>query len=183
MSMIWSVLSAAVQLHKGNSCWNITGGLPVSPSIYHTHSGQLSPEREDTTKTSARWPRTHNPSDVCTAVMSSLLGGWQSAPLWCAPLRVLSRACCFLFCVVWWEADTQTGNESSFDARRGFFQMLHLCLVQGWSRPVPRSLRVPSLALSASARAIVTTSDGSLDLMEMSLPLMCVYMLCLRAAL
>lgn len=111
MSMIWSVLSVAVQLHKGNSCWNITGGLPVSPSIYHTHSGQLSPEREDTTKTSARWPRTHNPSDVCTAVMSSLLGEWQSAPLWCAPLRVLPRACCFLFCVIWWEADMQTGND------------------------------------------------------------------------
>lgn len=48
MSMIWSVLSAAVQLHKGNSCWNITDSPPVSPSIYHTNTVAKSARRERT---------------------------------------------------------------------------------------------------------------------------------------
>lgn len=64
MSMIWSVLSAAVQLHKGNSCWNITGGLlRLLGSITHT-----------------QWPaqpgeRAHN-KDICK--MAS-----DTQPHWC----------------------------------------------------------------------------------------------------
>jgi len=101
MSMIWSVLSAVVQLHKGNSCWNITGSPLVSPSIYHTNTVASSAYRERTQQRHLQDGLRHTTPPMCS-------------PLWCGGCWVNGRPAAelcsssgfiplllFLFCVNW----------------------------------------------------------------------------------
>lgn len=174
MSMIWSVLSVAVQLHKGNSCWNITGGLPMSPSIYHTQT---------------QWPAQlgeigHN-KDICKmasdtqphwCVMSSSLGGW-----WVCCCDVLfskvhpTPAVFFVHGLARkWEAMFKS---LLFEDE---FLMLHLCLIEGWPRPSIVNV-ILFIHLHVSDCVFVCISEGILDLQKMSLQFMCVYILSLNA--
>lgn len=94
--------------------------------------------------------------------MSSLLGGWHKARRCDLLLSGFYPVPAVFFFVSYGERLTRKQDMMVrvfvwLHEEASFFLMLHLCLVQGWSRPVPRSLRVPPLALSASARAIVTT--------------------------